>query len=197
MSPLPMRAEDGGWLVLSLAFALGACIGSFLHVCIHRLPQDESVLRPASRCPRCATPIAWRDNIPLLSWLLLGARCRACRTPIPARYPLVEAATGGLAVLALVGFGPSAAAAVAFLFTAALLLITFVDFDHRFIPDEVSLPGIAVGGVARRLGASAVLPFVRRAARRTEIPFGPFLALGALLALYHPSVTLPGHLGLG
>src|SRR5438132_983523 len=183
MSPLPMRAEDGGWLVLSLAFALGACIGSFLNVCIHRLPQDESVLRPASRCPRCATPIAWRDNIPLLSWLLLGARCRACRTPIPARYPLVEAATGGLAVLALVGFGPSAAAAVAFLFTAALLLVTFVDFDHRFIPDEVSLPG------------SAVLPFVRRAARRTEIPFGPFLALGALLALYHPSVTLPGHLG--
>src|SRR6058998_2426022 len=145
MSPLPMRAEDGGWLVLSLAFALGACIGSFLNVCIYRLPQDESVLRPASRCPRCATPIAWRDNIPLLSWLLLGARCRACRASIPARYPLVEAATGALAVLALVGFGPSPAAAVAFLFTAALLLITFVDLDHRFIPDEVSLPGIVVG----------------------------------------------------
>src|SRR5207249_1054614 len=190
MSPLPMRAEDGAWLVLSLAFALGACIGSFLNVCIYRLPQDESVLRPASRCPRCATPIAWRDNIPLLSWLLLGARCRACRAPIQARYPLVEAATGALAVLALVGFGPSPAAAVAFLFTAALLLITFVDLDHRFIPDEVSLPGIVAG-----LGAGAVLPFVRRAARRTEIPFGPFLALGAVLALYHPSVTLPWRLG--
>src|SRR5436309_3306913 len=145
MSPLPMRAEDGGWLVLSLAFALGACIGSFLNVCIYRLPQDESVLRPASRCPGCGTPIAWRDNIPLLSWFLLGARCRACRASIPARYPLVEAATGALAVLALVAFGPSPAAAVAFLFTAALLLITFVDLDHRFIPDEVSLPGIVVG----------------------------------------------------
>src|SRR5437764_8883980 len=152
MSPLPMPAEDGGWLVLSLAFALGACIGSFLNVCIYRLPQDESVLRPASRCPRCATPIAWRDNIPLLSWLLLAARCRACRAPISARYPLVEAATGGLAVLALARFGPSAAAAVAFLFTAALLLITFIDLDHRFIPDEVSLPGIVVGL------ASAFLP---------------------------------------
>src|SRR5216110_1322872 len=152
MSPLLMPAEDGGWLVLSLAFALGACIGSFLNVCIYRLPQDESVLRPASRCPRCATPIAWRDNIPLLSWLLLGARCRACRAPIQARYPLVEAATGALAVLALVGFGPSPAAAVAFLFTAALLLITFIDLDHRFIPDEVSLPGIVVGL------ASAFLP---------------------------------------
>src|SRR5438874_790459 len=110
MSPLPMRAEDGGWLVLSLAFALGACIGSFLNVCIYRLPQDESVLRPASRCPGCGTPIAWRDNIPLLSWFLLGARCRACRASIPARYPLVEAATGALAVLALVAFGPSPAA---------------------------------------------------------------------------------------
>src|SRR6059058_4562810 len=234
MSPLLMRAEDGAWLVLSIAFALGACIGSFLNVCIHRLPQDESVLRPASRCPRCATPIAWRDNIPLLSWLLLGARCRACRTPIPARYPLVEAATGGLAVLALVGFGPSAAAAVAFLFTAALLgggVLWAVawSYEHltgvegmgfgdvkllamigaflgwQAIPAVLvvasltgSLAGLAliftrrgrwrIGRVARRLGASAVLPFVRRAARRTEIPFGPFLALGALLALYHPSV---------
>jgi len=272
--------------VLSLAFVLGACVGSFLNVCIYRLPEDESVVRPASRCPRCGTPIAWRDNLPVLSWLLLGARCRTCATPISARYPLVEAATGGLAVLALLRFGPSAAAAVAFLFTAALLLITFVDFDHRFIPDEVSLPGIAVGlgaaflpggvspldalagavlggGVlwavawtyehatgiegmglgdvkllamigaflgwqaipvvlvvasftgslvglaliftrrgrrrmrraARHLGPRAVLPFVRRAARRTEIPFGPFLALGAVLALYHPAVTLSWRLG--
>src|SRR5438067_2521218 len=271
MSPLPMRAEDGGWLVLSLAFALGACIGSFLNVCIYRLPQDESVLRPASRCPGCGTPIAWRDNIPLLSWFLLGARCRACRASIPARYPLVEAATGALAVLALVAFGPSPAAGVAFLFTAALLLITFVDLDHRLIPDEVSLPGIVVGlgaaflpggigpldalagailgggvlwavawtyerltgvegmgfgdvkllamigaflgwqaipavlvvssltgslagiavlftgrgrrrmrRVARRLGAGAVLPFVRRAPRRTEIPLGRFDAARAL-----------------
>jgi leader peptidase (prepilin peptidase) / N-methyltransferase len=285
-SPLAMRAHDGGWLVLSLAFAVGACVGSFLNVCIYRLPEDESVVRPGSRCPRCGTPITWRDNIPLLSWLLLGARCRTCSAPISARYPLVEAATGGLAVLALVGFGPSPAAAVAFLFTAALLLITFVDFDHRFIPDEVSLPGIVVGlgaaflpggvgprdalagavlgggilwavawtyerltglegmgfgdvkllamigaflgwqaipavlvvasftgslaglavmftrrgrrrmrRVARRLGVRAVLPFVRRAARRTEIPFGPFLALGAMLALYGPAVTLPWHLG--
>src|SRR5437773_1174582 len=171
MSPLLMRAEDGAWPVLSIAFALGACIGSFLNVCIHRLPQDESVLRPASRCPRCATPIAWRDNIPLLSWLLLGARCRACRTPIPARYPLVEAATGALAVLALVGFGPSAAAAVAFLFTAALLLVTFVDFDHRFIPDEVSLPGIAVGVGAAFL-ARGVGPHDAR--RSPSVPSSPW-----------------------
>src|SRR5438132_1130361 len=161
MSPLPMPAEDGGWLVLSLAFALGACIGSFLNVCIYRLPQDESVLRPASRCPRCATPIAWRDNIPLLSWLLLGARCRACRPAIPAVL-VVSSLTGSLAGIA----------------------VLFTRRGRR-----------RMRRVARRLGAGAVLPFVRRAARRTEIPFGPFLALGAVLALYHPSVTLPWRLG--
>src|SRR5205809_544605 len=188
MSPLPMRAEDGGWLVLSIAFALGACVGSCLNVCIHRLPQDESVLRPASRCPRCATPIAWRDNIPLLSWLLLGARCRACRTPIPARYPLVEAATGALAVLALVGFGPSAAAAVAFLFTAALLLVTFVDFDHRFIPDEVSLPGIAVG-----VGAA----FLPRGVGPLDALAGAVLGGGVLWAVAWSYEHLTGVEGMG
>jgi len=145
MVPLPMGDQDGAWLVLAVAFVLGACIGSFLNVCIHRLPADESVVRPGSHCPRCATPIAWHDNIPLLSWAWLGARCRACRAPIPARYPLVEAATGTLAVLGLVRFGATPAAVVAFVFTAALLLITFIDLDHRFIPDEVSLPGIVVG----------------------------------------------------
>src|SRR5881628_862714 len=279
-------AAAADWPLFALVFTAGACIGSFLNVCIHRPPADESIVRPGSRCPRCATPIAWYDNVPLVSWAWLVARCRACGAHIPARYPLVEAATGGLALVALARFGATPAAAVAFAFSAALLLITFIDLDHRFIPDEVSLPGIVVGlasaflpggvvpvdallgvlvgggllwavawgyerwtgvegmgfgdvkllamigaflgwqavpavlvvasltgslagialivvrgggrdgrRVARRLGTSAVLPFVRRAARRTEIPFGPFRALGALLALYHPSVTLPGHLG--
>src|SRR5919197_4950358 len=105
MLPLPPAALAGGCPFATPAFAAGACIGSFLNVCIHRLPADESVIRPGSRCPHCATPIAWQDNIPLLSWAWLRARCRACRAPIPARYPLVEAATGALAVLALGRFG--------------------------------------------------------------------------------------------
>src|SRR2546427_2041919 len=138
-------AAAADWPLFALAFTVGACIGSFLNVCIHRLPAEESVVRPGSRCPRCATPIAWYDNVPVVSWAWLRARCRACRARIPARYPLVEAAAGGLAVLALVRFGATPAAAVAFAFSAALLLITFVDLDHRFIPDEVSLPGIVVG----------------------------------------------------
>src|SRR5262249_44450681 len=127
----------------------GACIGSFLNVCIYRIPAEESVVRPRSRCPGCHAPIAWYDNVPVVSWLLLRGRCRRCARVIAARYPFVEAATGGLALLALWRLGPTLAAGVAFAFTAALLLITFIDFDHFIIPDEVSLPGILVGlGVA-------------------------------------------------
>src|SRR2546429_9161136 len=103
MTPVPAA--------LLVVFALGACVGSFLNVCIHRLPADESIVRPGSRCPRCATPIAWYDNLPLVSWAWLGARCRACRARIPARYPLVEGATGGLALLALAPLGVHPAAA--------------------------------------------------------------------------------------
>src|SRR5437764_7356331 len=135
----------GDWLAYALAFGVGACVGSFLNVCIHRIPADESIVRPGSRCPRCATPIAWHDNVPVLSWLWLGARCRSCRAPIAARYPVVEVATGLIAVVALLAFGATPRAAVAFAFTAALLLVSVIDLDHRFIPDEVSLPGILVG----------------------------------------------------
>src|SRR5438093_685079 len=106
-------AAAADWPLFALAFTVGACIGSFLNVCIHRLPADESIVRPGSHCPRCSTPIAWYDNLPLVSWAWLGARCRACRARIPARYPLVEGATAALALLALARFGwtPGRAAA--------------------------------------------------------------------------------------
>src|SRR5262245_58071460 len=110
---------------MMFAFALGACVGSFLNVCIYRLPDDQSVVRPRSRCPQCGTQLAWHDNIPLLSWLWLRARCRTCGAAISARYPLVEVVTGALAVVALVTYGATPFAAVAFAFTAALVLITF------------------------------------------------------------------------
>ena len=282
MVPLTPAAVVAGWPAFTVAFVVGACVGSFLNVCIHRIPAEESIVRPGSRCPRCATPIAWHDNVPLLSWLWLGARCRSCRAPIAARYPLVELATGLIGVVALLAFGPTPRAAVVSAFTAALLLISVIDLDHRFIPDEVSLPGILVGlglaftadgrpspldaalgaalgggvlwlvawsyerftglegmglgdvkllamigaflgwqaipavlviasitgslagftvmfgargrargrRVRRRLGRRALLPFLRRAARRTEIPFGPFLALGAVLVLFLPALAL-------
>jgi leader peptidase (prepilin peptidase)/N-methyltransferase len=267
---------------------MGASVGSFLTVCIHRIPEDLSVVSPASRCPRCRTPIGWYDNVPILSWLWLRGRCRHCAAPIAARYPVVELLGGLLAVAALLRLGPTPMGLVAFAFTAALLLITFIDFDHFFIPDEVSLPGIVVGlavsllpggigladaavgaalgggllwlvawsyermtglegmglgdvkllamigaflgwqalpvvllvasltgslaGVAaifgprgragmgrvrHALGMRALVPYLRRRARTTAIPFGPFLALGAVVALYAPQTTLPWQLTFG
>src|SRR5215831_1278010 len=110
--PLPPIDADLGAIAWIVAFGIGASIGSFLNVCIHRLPAEESVVRPASRCPACRTPIAWYDNVPILSWLLLRARCRRCGVRIAARYPLVEVATGGLALLALWRFRPGAPAVV-------------------------------------------------------------------------------------
>src|SRR5262245_65264512 len=120
--PPTAAADSGGLLLWTLAFCLGASVGSFLNVCIYRIPADESVVRPASRCPGCQTPIAWYDNVPILSWMWLRGRCRRCGVGIASRYPVVEAATGALALLALWRFGFAPAALVAFAFTAALLL---------------------------------------------------------------------------
>jgi leader peptidase (prepilin peptidase)/N-methyltransferase len=133
-----------------LAGATGACVGSFLNVVIWRLPRGESLSRPRSRCPRCAAPIRWFDNVPVLSWLWLRARCRRCRAPISARYPLVEAATAALFLLVASrhapadGGGAVALAATEAVFLAALLAITFIDLDHRIIPDRITKPGMAI-----------------------------------------------------
>ena len=145
MPPPSDAARAGDWPLYAVALLVGLIVGSFLNVCIHRLPREESIVWPGSRCPHCAAPIAWYDNVPLLSWILLRARCRRCGGSISARYLLVELATGLLAVLALARFGPTPWALVAFAFAAALLLVSVVDLDHLIIPDVVSLPGILVG----------------------------------------------------
>lgn len=277
--PLPVADRAGEWPILALATMIGLVVGSFLNVCIHRIPAGQSLVWPGSRCPSCAAPIAWYDNVPVLSWLRLGARCRACRAPIAARYPLVELLAGGLAILSVARFGLTPWALVAFGFACALLVVSVIDLDEGIIPDVVSLPGILIG-----LAASAVVPggvglwdafagaclgggllwavaaLYQRAAgieglglgdvkllamigaflgwqrlpavlllasitgsigglaliasrrgrmrarrvlrtlgpgalarhlRRTPLPFGPFLALGAVVALYVPEVALP------
>lgn len=127
------------------AFIFGAVIGSFLNVCICRLPEGRSVVSPPSACPSCGAGIRWYDNVPILSYLALRGRCRSCKTPISWRYPLVEAINGLLTLALFVRFGPSLTFLALFLFCSALVAITFIDFDHQIIPDVISLPGIVVG----------------------------------------------------
>jgi len=136
------------WLTLFIAglcFLLGCVVGSFLNVCIWRLPRGQSIIRPPSRCPRCGQRIVPRDNIPLVSFLCLRGRCRHCDAPISWRYPLVEGLTGAWAVLLFLAFGPTAQAAIFFVLFCLLMVASFVDVDRMMIPDKVTLPGIVLG----------------------------------------------------
>ncbi len=132
---------------LVFAFVLGTLIGSFLNVCIYRIPEGVSIVSPPSSCPRCGHRIRWYENIPILSYLVLVGRCSSCKAPISLRYPAIEALTGVLFALVLYFFGFSAATLVYWLFAAALVVITFIDLDHQIIPDVISLPGILIGFV--------------------------------------------------
>jgi leader peptidase (prepilin peptidase)/N-methyltransferase len=135
--------------------AAGLIIGSFLNVVIVRLPAHRSLWKPGSACPACGTGIAWHDNVPVVSFVLLRGRCRGCGIAIPWRYPLVEALTAALFLLAYATFGPSAALIPALLLLPALVAITFIDLEHQIIPDAITLPGILTG-VAANLAAGTV-----------------------------------------
>ncbi len=145
-------------LAAAWAAALGAVVGSFLNVVIARLPRGESVVRPRSRCPRCGAAIAWYDNVPILSWILLRARCRACRAPIHWRYPLVEVLGALAALLAWQRYGLSLPAAVELAFAAALLALAFIDLDSWLLPHAITWPLLAAGvaAAAARLGPASL-----------------------------------------
>jgi len=132
----------------------GAIVGSFLNVCIYRLPRHESLVWPSSRCPACGQRIAPHDNVPILAFLWLQGRCRACRAPISWRYPLVEAANALGYVGIVLRSGLDWPAAVYAALFSALLVVTFIDLDHQIIPDRITLPGIPLGFLC----ASTVLP---------------------------------------
>jgi leader peptidase (prepilin peptidase)/N-methyltransferase len=250
-------------LAWSLLVALAALLGSFLNVCISRLPRGESIVSPPSHCPGCKTPIRFYDNVPLLSFLLLRGRCRTCRTTISWRYPIVEGLAVLVGALVLWQLGPTWSGLRAFLLGLALIAVTFIDLETQLIPDRVTLPGIGVGlalslyptpgglvwavvgclaagglfyviavvserlmgqegmgggdvKLAGMLGAflgwpmvlvavflavmaggvgAVVLLVLRRKGRRDEIPFGPFLALGGLLAALWGEPLLAWYLG--
>ena len=138
-------------LVLLFAFVFGACVGSFLNVCISRWPHDLSVVRPPSRCPRCERPIRWYENIPLASWVALRARCRGCGLPISAIYPLVELVVGLLWLASFASFGLSLEALRVAVFGTVLLGIAITDAKHYVIPD-----GFTVFGLVWLLGTAFV-----------------------------------------
>jgi len=251
--------------VAEIVIALfGLIIGSFLNVCILRIPYEESLVTPGSHCPHCSTPIAWYDNIPVLSYVALRGKCRRCAARISPRYAFVEVLTAVLAV-ALFRLGlPPHEFALYCTYTAALIVITFIDIDHKIIPDVISIPsimvapgmafvvehititdsliGIAVGGgflwaiargyelIRKREGMGLgdvkmlamigglqgweAVPFTlmvgsvlgtvvgivtivaRRGKLDMEIPFGPFLAAGALLYLFGGPKLISAYLDL-
>ncbi len=127
----------------------GAIIGSFLNVVIHRLPREESIVLPSSRCPSCGAAIAFYDNVPVLSYLLIGGRCRSCKTHISARYPAVEALTALLFVAVAWHDGLTLALPFDLLFVAAITALVFIDAEHMILPNAITYPGIVFSLIAR------------------------------------------------
>ncbi len=246
-------------------FLFGAVIGSFLNVCIYRIPLEQSVISPRSRCMSCGAEVNWYDNIPVLSWFLLRGRCRSCGVSFSIRYPMVELLCGCLVLLLFLRFGLTVPFFVYFILVTSLIVITFIDFDHQIIPDEISIPGIGIGFIASFfmpepgwlssalgilagwgglafvfyaylwltgregmgggdakllamlgafLGLKAV-PFIifvsslvgtvvgvtimllQRKGRHLAIPFGPYLAFGAVLYIFYGSWLINWYLSLG
>jgi leader peptidase (prepilin peptidase)/N-methyltransferase len=171
-----------------IAAGLGALIGSFLNVCIYRLPRCESIVWPGSHCPSCRTTIEYYDNIPLLSYLWLMGRCRTCQRPISIRYPVVEAANAAGYVMILATFGLTWTTVLYSALFSALLVATGTDLTHRIIPNVVTVPGILLG----LLGAATVLPvgFVNAL-------LGVAIGGGILWALAWASPYLFGKEGMG
>ena len=139
-----------GWLAQPgvlpwVALLFGVCVGSFLNVVIHRMPRGESVVSPGSRCPRCGYALRWKDNIPVLSWLLLGGKCRQCRAPISIQYPIVELVTAALFVLVAWATPPGVLLASRLVLVVMLIALFGIDLHHQILPNLITLPGILIG----------------------------------------------------
>lgn len=132
-------------MVITFIFVFGLVIGSFLNVCILRIPEDISIVAPGSHCPRCQTPIKWYDNVPVLSWMWLRGKCRTCGLAISPMYPLVEVATGLLFVACYLEFGITQTTVKWLFFTCLVIVLTITDLRIRILPDLVNWPGFAAG----------------------------------------------------
>ncbi len=174
----------------AVAFLLGLVLGSFYNVLIYRLPRNISVLFPRSHCPECKAKIRWHDNIPLISYILLGGKCRNCGTKISIQYPLVELSSGLLAVISLALWGASPEAVVYYFFFSALLVASLIDLKFFILPDSITIPGTVLG-----FGSSFL--------REDITPIDSFIGLVAgalipsLIYLYYIKVRKIEGLGLG
>ncbi len=186
---MPPFAELPWGVLVATVFALGATIGSFLNVVIYRLPRDQSIVRPASRCPTCEKPIAWWTNVPILSYLALRGRCFHCKARISARYPAVEALTALLFVALFVHWGFVPQLPVTWVLCAALLTVIFIDAEHQIIPNEITFPGIPLG-----LLCAWLLP---TAPDIVDALFGLFVAGGMMWAVAAIYKWRTGRVGLG
>jgi leader peptidase (prepilin peptidase) / N-methyltransferase len=175
------------WLAV-IFILIGAAVGSFLNVCISRIPEGISIVFPPSRCPRCSHPIRFHDNIPLVSYLLLGGKCRDCREGISYRYPVVELITAVFAGLLFWKYGLTPAYPTVFLFICTLIVITFIDLDHQIIPHILTLSGIPV---------FAVLAVVFLRLSVIDAFLGIMIGAGTLyfVAVYYEALT--GREGMG
>jgi len=169
--------------------ALGLIAGSFANVCIHRLPREQSVVHPRSRCPRCQRPIAALENVPVLSFLLLRGRCRGCGQPISWRYPLVEAWSGALWLGVALVRAPGPRAVVDAVFLTSLVVLALIDAEHQILPDVITKPGAAAGFLASLLPGAAVGPLESALAAA-----GGYLALAGVALVYR---LTRGEEGLG
>ncbi len=176
------------WIIGLIVFILGLIFGSFLTVCVHRIPNEQSVVSPRSRCPRCGTQIKWYHNIPVFSYLFLQGQCESCQEKIPPRYPLIEL-VNGLGYLLLVGkFGLTWPTMVYAALFSVFIVVTVIDWDHQIIPDVITLPGIILGFVC----AVTILP-----TGWFDSLVGILVGGGVLLALAWISPLLFGKEGMG
>lgn len=132
-------------ILILYAAIVGAVVGSFLNVVIYRVPRRLSIVRPRSACPVCSTPIAWYDNLPMLSWIILGGKCRKCRSAISFRYPLVEAAGAALAAFGVAIYGVSPVTIEVVIFAWLSLALALIDLEHQILPDVMTYPAILFG----------------------------------------------------
>jgi leader peptidase (prepilin peptidase)/N-methyltransferase len=170
-------------LLTFFAFALGAIVGSFLNVVIHRYPREQSIIFPASHCPHCNAPIRWYDNIPLVSYVVLRARCRACGKPIAARYPLIELASALFYLAVFLHTGPT----IGFVLLATLISMTialiYVDAEIQILPDIIDLPGVLIGMAIGALALGSSYPRLTLSASFVDSLLGALFGASILLAI--------------